>query len=371
MKKPNIEFYKKINEKYRKYIVVLIFVIFIISAVLTFLSIRQPYEIEEKVIKNTIEEKTSFDYKAKVIPCTLYPEGGIITPDNVIFKNLTEDFIVEINSQIMTDQPVKIEATKSMKYNLIAEKMWEREFVLKQPFKRNYNGVSHDLVNDVIHININEINEYVTKIEEETLIRPNYTIIVKSELTGNVYDENDHVIYEINNILEVPFELSGQYIRYAGETEEKEEKEFNNTKSIEEASIIPQQFNLFGWNLSVTGSRLGFGITAVISLVLLIIYIVEKINNKSALLTETNTIEKRNKRNIINITSKMEIGSMPQVTVKSFKELLKISEEKEESILKYFDESLGIIYYYITTSSFIYIYKSAVVIKGSEELQNA
>ncbi len=368
MKKPNIELYKRINEKYRKYIIVLIFAIFIISSVLTFLSIRQPYEIEEKVIKNTIEEKTSFDYKAKVIPCTLYPEGGIITPDNVIFKNLTEDFIVEINSQIMTDQPVKIEATKSMKYNLIAEKMWEREFVLKQPFKRNYNGISHDLVNEDIHININEINDYLTKIEEETLIRPNYTIIVKSEVTGNIYDENDNIIYEINNILEIPFELSGQYIRYAGETEEKE---FINTKSIEQVNIIPQQFNLFGLSLSVTGSRLCSGITAFISLVLLIIFIIEKITNKPASLSEINLIEKKNKGNIINITNKMDIGSMPQVTVKSFKELLKISEEKEESILKYFDESLGIVYYYITTSSFIYIYKSSVVIKGSEKLQDA
>lgn len=368
MKKPNIKFYCKISEKYMKYIMLLIFTVFVISLILAILAIRQPSEIEEKVIKNVIEEKTSFDYKAKVKPSTLYPNGGIITPDKVIFNNLTEDFIVELKSDINTEQSVRIDATKKITYNLIAEKMWEREFVLKQPIKYNTEGINHSVVNEEVHININEINSYITKVEEETLVRPNYLLTVKSVVTGNVYDENDNSIYEINNILEIPFDLSGQYISYAGETEEKE---FINTKNIEQVIVLPQYFNLLGMKLNLIGSRLGFGAAAIISLLFLLRFIIEKSKNKASASTEFNLVDKKNKGNIVTITKKIEIDSMNQVAVKSFKDLLKIAEEKDESILKYFDNSLDIVYYYITSSSFIYIFKYMNVIKGSEQVQDA
>lgn len=368
MIKFNFKLYNKINGKYHRYVAGLIFIIFIFSAVLTLLAIRQPLKIEEKIIKNNIEEKNSYDYKALVKPSTLYPSGGIIIPDKVIFNSLTEDFIVEIKTDINAENPVRVEATKEVTYKLVAEKMWEREFLIKQPIKYNSEGTSHNVLNEEVHININDINSYLTKIEEETLVRPNYLLTIKSSVTGNVYDEKNNVIYEIDNILEIPFDLSGQYISYAGETDERE---FAKTKAIEEINVIPQYFNLWGMNLSVVGSRIGFGVAAIISLLLLIIFIIEKIHNKTETLTEINIIDKKNKGNIVTITDKIDMNSMPQVAVKSFKDLLKIAEEKDESILKYFDNSLGIVYYYITSSSFIYIFKCINGIKGSEQVQDA
>ena len=368
MKRPNIKLYGRINEKYRKYTLIFIFTIFVISSILTILAVRQPSEIEEKVTKNIIEEKTVFGYKAKVKPSTLYLSGGIITPDKVIFNNLTEDFIVEIKEDINTQQPVRVEATKEITYNIIAEKMWEREFIIKQPTKYNSEGVLNNVLNEEVHININDINSYIAKIEEETLVRPNYLLNIKSSVIGNVYDENNNVIYEINNILEIPFDFSGQYISYAGETEEKE---FINTKVIEDINVLPQYFNLLGMKLFVIGSRIGFGIIAIITLLLLIIFIIEKSNNKTAILTEISLIDKKNKGNIVAITEEIDMNSMPHVEVKKFKDLLKIAEEKDESILKYLDNSLGIVYYYITSSSFIYIFKCINSIKGSEQVQDA
>lgn len=368
MKKLNIQVYGRINERYRKYVVAAILTAFIFSAVLTFFAIRQPLHIEEKIITNNIEEKTSFDYKAKVVPSTLYPNGGIITPDKVVFNNLTEDFIVSINSTVNTHKAVRIEAINEVSYNLAAEKMWEREFILRQPISYNSEGTVHQLLNEEAHININEINSFIAKVEEETLVRPNYSIVVKSKVTGQVYDENNNAIYIINNILEIPFSLSGQYISYAGETEGKE---FINTESIEQVNIIPQSFNLFGMNLSVINSRMGFGTASVILLILLIIYGLEKLSNKVSLLTEISVIDKKGRGNIVAIENKLKTESMINITVKSFKDLLKIAEEKDESILRYFDLSIGVVYYYISSSSYIYIYKCRNAVKGSEQIQDA
>lgn len=368
MKKINFKLYSQINKKYRKYLLGFIVIIFIISAVLCFLAIRQPLQIEEKIITNNIEEITSFDYKAVVKPSTLYPNGGVVTPDKVIFNSLTEDFIVNIKSDINTDKPVKIEAIKEIKYSIVAEKMWEREFTLVDQKQINIEGDSSNLLNNEVHLNLPEINNYITKVEEETLVRPNYLLVIKPKITGKIFDENNNIIYEINNLLEIPFSLSGQYISYAGETEEKE---FINTKIIEETNIKPQYFNIFGMNLYVVASRLGFGITALISLILIVLYFKEVNSNKRTGTTEISIIDKKNKSKIVTVSNKIDLQNNSYINIKSFKDLLKIAEEKDETILKYEDCTLGIIYYYITGTSFIYLFKCIIDIKGSEQVQDA
>ena len=56
------------------------------------------------------------------------------------------------------------------------------------------------------------------------------------------------------------------------------------------------------------------------------------------------------------ITDDLSEGYPAKLGLKSFKDLQRISDEKDEPILKYTDPTKGLVFYYVTGSSNIYYY---------------
>jgi hypothetical protein len=366
--KVNFTLFGRVNKRYSRILFIIIIMLFIATILLSILAFKQPLVIEEKFLWSNLEEKTNFNFNAIVKPCTLYPNGGSITPDIAVFTSLTEDFIIKISSIFSSEKSVISEIDRKVTYFLIAERMWEKEYIVIEEKNIKTEGISHNFLDEEIHINLNEISSFIKKIEEETLVRPSYKILVKPVITGKVYDENKNLIYEINNQFEIPFSLTGQYLSYIGETEGRE---FVNTKSIERTNSKSQYFNFFGTRLDIIESRIGFGIASIILFLFILVYLLENKKSKKISYTETYLIDKKNKGKIVSISNKIDIDKNSYINLKSFKDLLKVAEEKDESIFKYEDKTLGIVYYYITSLSYIYLFKCVNTIKGSEEIQNA
>lgn len=341
-------------------------VLWLISTILSFRAIGQPLTIEERIIENKIEERTTFDYSAIVYPSTLYPTGGRVTSNGVIFNNITDKLIIKLDSSIMSDKPVKVEGSTRVVYSLVAKDMWEREFELIPTKTINIEGTSNSLIQEEMRLDVDDILAFIKKIEEETQVRPsNYLLIIEPKLTGTVYGEDGNIINEIGNDLEIPFEISGQYIRYAAESPEKE---IIRTKVVEKIQAIPQSFNLFGKEISVVSSRYIFGIISIILLITLLIAAIEKVMSKKEKVTEVSLIDKKNKSKIIEVTENINFGELSQLSLKSFKALLQIAEEKEEPILRYADNIEETVYYYVLGATIVYYYCSSEnnLTKGSE-----
>ena len=371
MKLKNKKIPMKISRIHRKIIYSLIIVLWIISTRFAIQVLRQPLEIEEKITKNTIEEKTSFNYAAIVQPSTLYTRGGKVTPDGVIFTKITDKLILNIDSMISSQEPVTIESVAGVTYSLVAKDMWEREFELMRQRTINTEGTSNLLLQEEIELNLEDIFSFTKAIEEEVLVRPsNYLITIKPKVKGTVYDNKGEKIQEINIDLEIPFEMSGQYIKYTGEPMQGQ---LSKIKVLEEIKTIPQSFILFGKELSIIKSRYTFSITAVVLLILIFIPIIKQVTLKKEVKDENYLIDKKHKGKLVEISDKIISEDIPQLRLKTFKSLLQIAEEKEEPILKYLDDREGVIYYYVVGTSTIYYYGSTqnIITEGSDLAHDA
>ncbi|MDD2481639.1 MAG: DUF5305 family protein [Lutispora sp.] len=371
MRITKIRIFGEINKKYRPYIVGVIVILCITFTLLAYQAIRQPLMIEEKVIANTIEEKVIFDYVAVVKPSTLYPQGGKVVPDQVIFYKLADKLIIQLDASINSARPVRIEGSIGVVFRLVAKDMWEREFELVAAQPINTEGISHSLLHEEIHLDLKELFSFIEKVEEETLVRSsNYTLLIKPKIEGTVYQKNENKAHEIISNIEIPFQLTGQYIKYAAESLEKE---FIRTEIIEDVNTVPQSFNFFGKELTVIKARYSFSIVAIILLILIIISIVEKAKQKKEKVNEIYLIDKKHKSKIISISDKAGFKNSPQLGLDSFKALLQIAEEKDEPILRYADDIEGSVYYYIIATPTIYYYRIAksIVVKGSDLAHHA
>lgn len=354
---------KPVKKAKKPFLIVLMIILCVFSTILTYKAIRTPIELEQKIVKHTIEEKITFDYFVMVKPSTLYPEGGIVTPDKAIFTTLTDRLLLKLNAEISSEKPVKFEGQTGAVYSIIAKGMWERKYELIPIKDIESEGTLHNIFQQEIQFDIPKIMEFLDRVGEETKTRTaSNLIVVKPIIQGFIYDINGEKIFEVANTIEIPFEVSGQVITYAAEPPEKE---FTNTQSIEDTNTIPQSFNIFGREMPVVSARYTFGIISAILLLSLICMFVIGMKNKAKNTSEINTIDKKHKNKIVSVSDRFGFDNMPQLRLDSFKALLQIADEKDEPILRYEDAS--IVYYYIVGNATIYYYHvlKSIIVEGS------
>jgi len=169
-------------------------------------------------------------------------------------------------------------------------------------------------------------------------------------------DQDGNKIHELTSDLEIPFEVSSQYLRYIGEADTME---YVNTTTVEENNTIHQYFNLFGRELSVIKSRYSFGIATIILLLMLLVGIMEMTMSKKRKVSDIDLIDKKYKSKMISVTDKSKFENFIHVDLHDFKSLLKVAEEKEELILKYIDSMENMVYYYVMGTTYIYSYHTS------------
>ncbi len=348
---------QRINKKYRGLLFMAIILVGVISAILAVRALQMPVVIEEKVKVNTIEETTRFNYTIVALESVLYPSGGEVEADQVIFNSLAEALIITIDDTIDAVNPVSVVGMSAVTYRLESENMWKRAFPLIPQKNINSEGITHELLNERISIDTKEIYNFLNLVETETFARSNYLLVIIPEVKGKVYDDEKNFLYEIDNRQEIVFEITGQYLRYLGESKGLSLVE---SKIIEKDKSVAMAFSIFNIKMRIPLARYLFGSIALISAVLIVIGIYERFKVKREKAKEKDSIEKKNKDIIISIDKKIDLQTMIHIDVKKLKNLINLAEKKEETILKYEDCLKNRAYYYIVGPTCTYYYETSI-----------
>jgi hypothetical protein len=354
MKRIKFKVSKMTRKKLHIFFNSIIAVLWIISTWLTIQALRKPLVLEEAVITNRLEEKVSYDYMVDVKRSLLYPKGGKVSPDGIIFNNITNSLIITLDYGLKSEKSVKVEGNIIVKYRITATDMWEREFVIIENKPIKSEGVENSLLKEDIAIDLSDLLEYTTKIEEATLVKPNsYTLTIEPQIKGTVYQDNNQMLYKVDKNLEIPFELNSQTMKYKGDPQAKEQV-YNS--DIQEINTVPVTINLFNNEVLLLNARYIFGILSFVLFLILIPAMYKKLKIKKVKVSEINLIDKKHKGKIIEVNDRISYERLPRVGLKSFKDLFSMAEEKEEPILKYNDDKDNSVYYYFPCVSCIYFY---------------
>ena len=262
---------------------IFIVVLWIISTFFTIKAFRQPLKLEQKNLLNTITERTIFEYNAEVIPCTLYPSGGIIVPEGHVITAITRHVNFHIETWVAAQKPVRIKGSQQILLKLVAENYWERDFIISNKSSFEFTGEKNQLIMGDYSINPQDFINYIDKVEEETNVRASrYFIKLKPMLEGEIvfndttlnFDTSPEMIFEISN---------NQLSLVRNEKRESDDVpinklEFSKTTPIETTEIIVQPFVIFGKTFPLVTAR---AVLATLSIITLAVIIKILLNRRS------------------------------------------------------------------------------------------
>lgn len=341
---------KRPKKSFKKWVIGALGIVWILSTILAYKALKQPLKVEQRNVENRIIENTTFNYKVEVEKSTLFPKGGIVEPEETMFTSITKAIHLNINSNITSDGPVTVQGIKRVYIKLVAEGLWERQFILDPEKKFNLQGNENKLVDNDYAVDIKEIAEYIEDVEKEIIVRPDkYLLTIKPEFEGNIiYNGNE---FPIDSAPEFSFEFSNQ-IKQIGESE------FTIEKPIETIMSISQDFKLLNISIPLMTARLMFSIIslALLGLVSLGIYRPFKLNDADE--SAADRIDKRYKNRLINIERNILVSNKINVNIKSFKSLIQLADDKEQPVLRYKNSDIGRVYYYVIDGDCVYSYSA-------------
>ena len=244
----------KKNKKLKFYLAGLL----IIAATVSISSFLQPTTSTNQNNDNIAQFGTSYDYQATITPNILYPKGGTIDVGHTIFKKITTAIPINLKTIINADNEVTSTGTYEIQLVVKAGELWERVFPLTEKQAFEVNGTELALIDNNFTIDLNEINSFITRVEEETSIRSDqYLFEVAPNIEGTViYDGKEIPIPEQDNLV---FQSSYEEIILISE------QAFTSTIPFTSAEVISNTFNFFGTALPLGPVRI---ISTILSILL-------------------------------------------------------------------------------------------------------
>lgn len=338
--------------------------LFMVFAVLSVDALRRPQKIEEKVVSNKIVQKTNFDYKIEVKPCILYPDGGIVSPEGDIISEITKSIKLTVNSDITSEKPVTVKGTQKVTFSLIAENLWERQYVLTQEKPFEMNGMENKIIQSEYVINLQELYDFMEKVQKEIKAYPEkYLIKLKPQLNGNIIFEDKEI--PLDTTPEITFEAGSNFIKLldSEENQESEKKtngrEFIKETPVENINTIYPEYNLFGRNFPIIAVRYGFSITALLLLLFIIYSLKQKIKlPEGKVLSEAEKIDKKYKSRLLFLQGAINKKDKSVFTLQTFKSLINLSDERELPIVRIKNDDMTVSYQ-VVDGDCIYVYEAS------------
>jgi len=348
MSEQKITHIKNIIKANKKTLYIVAIIIWVLSTVFTLNILRLPTEITEEINKNDIIQEITFRYKADLIPFALNPEGGITEFDKRTFTKVANDIIVHINSFINSDKPVEINGTKKVVLKLVAEELWEKEYLLEPETRFSLEGSNNILIDDDFEIGLSDLASFIKVVEQEINTRPGrYVFEVNPIITGVIHYKGK----------EIPIDLISQSIIEYSDTQIKvgEENTFTKTTSFIDTVVIPQKVTILGKEINVLNAKYLFTITNLVILLSLLILTIYIIRVKKSVGSEIHKIDKKYKLRLINVMQEVNNSKHEKITLDFFDSLIKISDEKECPIFRY--ENKEKVVYYTASEGYVFVYE--------------
>ena len=324
----------------------------LITASVAILSILEPATTTSLTNNNTVNIETGYDYKATLTPNILYPKGGTVEVDNTIFTKITTALPFNLNSTISSDNEVTAKGTHQIQIVVNAVDLWERVFPLGKQESFELAGTEISLIDSALNIDLTEITAFIEQVEEETEIRAEqYTIEVVPNIEGMIhYAGKDMPIPEQDALV---FQLTNDEIVLISEKSSISVTPFTTTDAI------TNTFNFFGAALPLGSVRL---VSTLVSILLLLplIYVLIKgtTSNKKSMTTLVDKINKKYGGRIIPVSQNINTNNKSLITLQSFKDVIKIADEKELPIFCYKVHLDGSAVYFIIDGDYLYNYET-------------
>ena len=338
---------KFISSKIMLGVSILLLVLFSAIAFRTFTS---PEHVNMVTYMNNIQQKTDYSYKIDVIPSSLYPYGGTITPEHRIFTKITENLIVSISSMIRAEKPVLVEGSYKIIIKLVAEDLWEKEYnIIISNQKINIEGTEISLINDAVRIPIHDILEYTQIMEQELgYSSDRYLISINPIIEGTIKAGNKS--NPIASPPELTFSLTSRDISLIGE------KSFVNDNPVQETEVLVSDYNFMGFSIPLSIARLVSFILTLGPLTYISLYTVDALRNQKENIYESVAIDLKYKNRLINLKRSFDYSDKYILIVDDFKSLVRIADEKELPILR-FEASAVSVNYFVINGQCIYSYQ--------------
>jgi len=336
-------------------------VLLLIFAVLTIISICRPIQIEQVYYENTIRHKTSYEYKVDVKPSSLYPNGGVITPEGKMFTRITKGFRVNPSSVIIAEEPISVKGSYSIFLKLVAEDYWEKDYnILKSNTPFELNGTNNAFITGEVYIPIDDLFEYIEKLEEELGVAPNqYLLKVQPVVEGTITANKD--VMPIDPIPEMTFSLNSREIVLLGE------KDFEKEIPVKKSEVSMADFNILGVTVPLTAARITFLLISLCILIYLSIPIMSVMKHTRDEMPESNIIDRKYRKRLIYLKDKVDLAVEHILSLDDFGSLIRIADEKELPILRYEDPVSNIVYY-VVDGQCVYSYQPQSIVKNKEEI---
>ena len=326
--------------------------LFVLSAIVAVLSVLQPSTTTNEVNDNTTTFETNYNYKAKITPNILYPKGGTIEVNDAIFTKITSAIPFNLNSIISSDKEVLVKGTYEVDVVVKAGGLWERIYPVENEKSFEVEGTELAAIESAYEIDLNEINSFITQVEEETEIRAEqYTIEVVPAIEGTIHYAGQ--VMPIPEQEALVFQLNNEEIVLISEASFASVTPFTTTETI------TNTFNFFNTALPLSNVRI---ISTVLTLLLLIpityVYKSVLVTRKRTPTTQVDKINKKYGGRVIPVSQNINTDRKTIITLQSFKSVIQIADEKELPIFCYkghLDESAV---YFIVDGDYLYNYET-------------
>lgn len=348
--------------KYRKWVLTSSIVLCAVSLFLTYSAISRPLQVEEKVQDNLIKHNTAYSYQTTVKPCTLYPDGGTIQPDGIIFTQLTDAINIKAISAMTADRAFRIEGKRKLNITISANQYWQREFPLVEEEEFAAEGKEVFVFDHDIALEPDGFINFINRVEEETRFSvAEYSFIIKPVVEG-VIVQNGYKT-PIEPLPELVFRYSSNRLELGNES-----MELQTVIPIERTQRVTQYFNLAGYAIPLVTARYIFSILSALLLIISLHVLWDTLRFKKIMRDEAGAIDNKYANRLVTI--KEDIGGIKDkkpIKVDSIKSLMRIADEKECPVLRYNDKEKGVTNYYITDGGFIYSFSASSRIASSSD----
>ncbi|MCR2823284.1 DUF5305 domain-containing protein [Lederbergia panacisoli] len=348
--------FKLKNKKQRKFINSILIGLSIVATVLLYYILVLPLETMETNTENNITQETVFTFKADVAPFALHPKGGIVDIEGGSFTEVTNDIIVNVKSSIKSNKPIKVNGSKEIVLNLVANGLWQKDFLLGKEDSFELEGTNIDLIDKDYPINLKQLEKFMNDVEKSiNAIPSSYNFEISPIITGKI-TYNDKEISIAHNA-RTNLEYSRTQITLGDETS------LVTTTPISSTSAIQRVFYPFGKEVSLWAIKV---VSVVMYLLLLaaILMIARYIKaNTASSSSEKERIDKKYKARMVSVLQSniSTIDSNKRVVLDSFSSLLKISDEKDAIIYTYEDSGSGKKDYYVIDEGYVFIYQTSII----------
>lgn len=349
MQKP----FEKLQKVGQKKIFLILSILFVLFIFITIFSWVRSSTISTTIYSNDIQIQTSYDYKATMRPTILYPDGGTIEVNDTILRNITSAIPLSIKATISSDNPIAVNGTHEVQVKITSGEYWERIFPLeeKQTFKTE--GTEINILNNATDykIDLEQINNFIQKVEDEIQIRPEaYIIEIIPNIQGTIsFDDTEEIINLTDNLI---------FQQYSDEIILASEKDFTSSIPFTNSIISQNSINLFSFEIPVTIIRT---ISTVCTFLILVLMIYMKKNltmhRKKSVQLESKKINKRYKNRLIHISQKIDTTQKSIIPLNAFKHLIQIADSKELPIFYYSHYADETKLYFVIDGSQLYQYE--------------